>query len=349
MANKQIQTTVPTITIRATMPRHGGAWKVAYADFVTAMMAFFLLMWLLNMTTEEQKNAISNYFDPTVPLVSRSESGAGGVMGGLTASEGSMSSTTQAMIPPREEKTIAKKVFEKGKSKKSAKVEDIKEALRKIEEEEFKKAMDQLKKAMEDNPKLKDLSENLKIDITQEGLRIQVIDQDGKPMFASGSAQMFDKTKQLMAQIAEVIHSMDNELSIRGHTDSVGYGSGASYTNWELSSDRANSTRRALKNDGVQAERLNNVMGKAATDPYLPDNPENAQNRRISIILLRKELTNPDFAKEEIMKAEQRGEFDFEDENESEDGTEGDYAPGYDNSRNPVGTFRRSPGNIDFP
>jgi len=330
------------IAIRPALPRHGGAWKVAYADFVTAMMAFFLLLWLLNVTTEEQKNAISNYFDPTNPKVSKVESGAGGVLGGLTmSSEGHMSANQTNLIQPHTQNRLAPKVYDKGKTDQSAKEqkkEQIREQVRRREEAEFKQAADKLRQAIESNPELKQLSKHLKIDITPEGLRIQIIDQDGEPMFPSGSAQMYEKTRTLLQKISGVINNMDNQISIRGHTDSSTYGPGASYTNWELSSDRANSTRRALKDDGIPAERLNNIMGKAATDPLLPDDPTNPQNRRISVILLREELTDPNFAAEEIKEAEERGEFEGLDE-----------VPERTETRQPVGTFKRSPGAVDFP
>jgi chemotaxis protein MotB len=322
---------------------HGGAWKVAYADFVTAMMAFFLLMWLLNATTEEQKNAISNYFDPTIPKVSDMQSGAGGVLGGLTmTTEGSMTSNKSPIVPPKTpNNTVSNKVSDLGKSKAndgSESVEDrVKEVLRQKEQDKFEQKAEEIRQAIQDSPELAAMAENLKVDVTPEGLRIQIIDQDGKPMFPSGSAKMFAKTKNLMGKIGDIIKGMPNELSIRGHTDSVPYGKGGAYTNWELSSDRANSTRRALKDSGIPADRLNNVMGKADTEPLIKENPADAQNRRITIMLLKEELTNPNYAKQETEAARQNT------------GTPSMQSPSRSQNSVPIGTFKKTPGKIEFP
>lgn len=305
----------------------GGAWKVAYADFVTAMMAFFLLMWLLNVTTDEQKNAISNYFDPTHPKVSQAESGAGGVLGGLTMSpEGAMSSTLNPLIPQQVNKERSR-----GNDSKSK----IAKAREEAEQKRFKKAEEKLKEAMKENPALAALAKNVMVDMTPEGLRIQIMDQDGESMFPSGSAKMYEKTETLLEQIGEIILDMPNEISVRGHTDSVRYAEGASYTNWELSTDRANASRRVLLTSGIPLDRLNNVMGKADTEHLIQDNPLDPRNRRISIILLKEELTNQ-------LPAEESDEA--MDESEDEEVIE-DEAP----ARPPIGTFRRTPGEVEFP
>lgn len=306
---------------------HGGAWKVAYADFVTAMMAFFLLMWLLNVTTDEQKNAISNYFEPTPVQVSKSESGAGGVMGGLTMSpQGSMSSTQNPLVPMQQNMDRLR-----GKDQKS-KVSKAKEA---AEQKRFKKAEEDLKKAIKENPSLAALAKNLLIDMTPEGLRIQIIDQDDKSMFPSGSAKMYDNTRELLAKISEVILTMPNEISVRGHTDAARYAAGATYTNWELSADRANASRRVMMESNIPQDRLNNVMGKADTELFVPENPLDAKNRRITILLLKEELTAP--PPEETAEDEELVDEDISDEEE-----EPPPMP-------PVGTFRKTPGKVEFP
>jgi chemotaxis protein MotB len=319
---------------------HGGAWKVAYADFVTAMMAFFLLLWLLNVTTDEQRNAISNYFDPTHPKISEATSGAGGVMGGLSmAKEGAMTTTVQN-ISVQASTNVNQRSNQKSPDKyksnmEASTLERAKEMLRKEEEKRFKTAEEQIKKAIESDPELKELAKNLLIDMTPEGLRIQVIDQDGKPMFASGSAEMYPYTQKLMNKVATIIQKLPNDVSIRGHTDSVPYGKDAKYTNWELSTDRANSSRRVLLMSGMPPERINNVVGKADTDHLFPKTPTDARNRRISIILLKEELTNPDFEK----KAEEEAK---------------NLPPDTVNPKPaiptvPVGTFKKTRGNIEFP
>ncbi len=271
---------------------HGGAWKVAYADFVTAMMAFFLMLWLLSTTTEVQKAGIADYFT-SQPAITRSESGASGLLAGTTvAKEGAMTSTVQPLvhkpetqtptlrpgsIPPRKETNISDERFQ--------------EELKKREEENFKHAEEALKKAIDSSPELAEMASALKIDMTPEGLRIQIIDQEGKPLFASGSANLLPHTKKLLKKISSVIQKLPNEISVRGHTDSVPYGPGAKYTNWELSADRANSSRRQLQNGGLPASRLNNVVGKADTDHLFPEDPRDGRNRRISIILLHERIT----------------------------------------------------------
>ncbi len=329
---------------------HGGAWKVAYADFVTAMMAFFLLLWLLNVTTEEEKNAISNYFDPTHPKVSQAESGAGGVLGGLSvAPKGAMVSNVQPISAPQ---VSGVALNNRSKNKQDPKldptpsksaIEKAKEELRKAEEQRMKVAQRNLEKAIENSPELKKLKDNLLIDMTPEGLRIQVIDQEGKPMFPSGSAQMFEKTKNLLIKIGEVVRSLPNELSIRGHTDSVPYAQGADYTNWELSADRANASRRVLLESALPLTRINNVMGKSDTEHLDKKDPANARNRRISIILLKEELTNPDFTKKAAQKARAEGLTD-----DASAGQTGQMAP--EQPAFPkIGTFRKTTGAVEFP
>lgn len=270
---------------------HGGAWKVAYADFVTAMMAFFLLLWLLNVSTKEALNSISNYFDPTAPKVSSSESGAGGVLGGLSvAPDGAMTSTVQNISQPQNSGTNTRgDELQTRPSVEEAEIEELEAELEQRENARFAETKATLEQAIQKSPELKDLADHLQVDITPEGLRIQIIDQDGEPMFASGSAVMFEKTQSLMLKVAELIKTLPNELSIRGHTDAYQYNPGASYTNWELSADRANATRRILTQGGLK-DRISNVMGKADTEAFVKDKPLDARNRRMSIILLRQSL-----------------------------------------------------------
>ncbi len=308
---------------------HGGAWKVAYADFVTAMMAFFLLMWLLNVTTKEQKNAISDYFNPSHPMVSRSTSGAGGVLGGLTMStEGAMASNKNPLIPPQEIKQRKRGTERKSTVAKKREAE---------EKKKFDEAISKIKNAIARSVELSKLSENILIDMTPEGLRIQIVDQDGASMFPAGSAQMFAKTKKLLEEITRIIIDMPNELSIRGHTDSARYAEGAKYTNWELSSDRANASRHVIVNTGMPAERMNNVMGKADSKPLITDNPLDPRNRRITIILLKQDITAP-----------LPLEYDDE-EGLDEDYKEGDLYEGSKPPIEPVNPYQKTPGSIEFP
>ena len=271
---------------------HGGAWKVAYADFVTAMMAFFLLMWLLNATTEEQRKGISEYFDPTPMEVSSNTSGAGGVMGGLTVSEvGSRAADNQPIVHNEQQPDPNAKPKTEAELEQASQ-EKLQEELQKREDAQFEKVKEQIQEAIE-NSDLKGLTKNLVIDMTPEGLRIQIVDRDGESMFPTGSSVPYEKTANLLGTVAEIIKKMPNQISVRGHTDASPYSMGANYTNWELSADRANASRRVLLKSGIETKKLSNVVGKADTEPLKVDSPLDPQNRRISIILLRDSLTKP--------------------------------------------------------
>ncbi len=261
---------------------HGGAWKVAYADFVTAMMAFFLLLWLLNATTDEQKKGISDYFSPS--SLSRQTSGAGGVMGGtVMAPEGALTDQSAPIdlaraIPSDKVETEEQTQVDE---------ESFEEMLAKREEEQFAAAEATLRAAIDDVPDLKQLAENLLIDRTPEGMRIQIVDQDGQSMFPLGRASMFDHTEQLLKLVADAIADLPQKISIKGHTDASPYVSKNGYSNWELSTDRANASRRVLVAAGLPAERVASVAGRADQEPLLAEKPFDARNRRISVILLR--------------------------------------------------------------
>ncbi len=348
---------------------HGGAWKVAYADFVTAMMAFFLLLWLLNVTTDEQKNAISNYFDPTAVKVSDFTSGAGGVLGGLSMSaEGSMATNKQPIVsnekkaasvnnqsarksPDGTEETTDTPTKEKKQviTKAVQAVDTAKEALRKAEEAMFEETKKIIEEAILKDDDLKELAKNLLIDITPEGLRIQVVDEKGRPMFASGSAKMLDLPRRLLEKVTNLIAPLANDISIRGHTDSIPYGPGANYTNWELSADRANTARRVIQESGMDTARIKNVIGRADTEHLLPEDPNNARNRRISIVLLKEEIAKPEAFNK---KAEDMAGDIIADEAADSD-ADAEAGPGNAGPPSPVqvpiGTFRRTPGAVEFP
>lgn len=269
---------------------HGGAWKIAYADFVTAMMAFFLLLWLLNSVTQEQLEGISNYFAPV--SASTSTSGSGDILGGQTITEegASESSTSRDSVsvdlpPPKAGKGSedSQSDSESGSDSGSASEEALKEA----EEEQFEKAKEELEDTIAGIPNMKRMQESLMIDNTPEGLRIQLVDQDGLAMFPSGGAEMFLHTRRLLELVAKVVAEMPQQISVSGHTDAVPFVTDDGYSNWELSADRANSARRGLGQYGVPEKRFSRVVGKAATEPLLVDDPKHARNRRLSIILLR--------------------------------------------------------------
>jgi chemotaxis protein MotB len=165
--------------------------------------------------------------------------------------------------------------------------------LKELEDEQFRQAEHQLRQAIQQVPDLKTLAQNLIIDRTPEGMRIQLVDQDRISMFASGSAKMEDYTKKLLDLVAQVVARMPNKISISGHTDSMPYQSDNGYSNWELSADRANAARRELLAAGLSPDRIANVVGKADTDPLLPDDPSSPRNRRLSIVLLHEQPAQP--------------------------------------------------------
>lgn len=278
---------------------HGGAWKVAYADFVTAMMAFFLLLWLLNAVTEEQLHGIADYF---APISTRpSTSGAGGVLSGETitatrdfpdrpgppsqAFDG-VARTGEVELEPLEDGEGDALVTDpSGAGELSP--EELDELLKEREEEQFRVAAQQLREALAARPQFKMLANSLVIDNTPEGLRIQIHDQEGLAMFPRGSAAMYLHTRRLLELVAEVIQQMPQEVAITGHTDSTPYLNDNGYSNWELSADRANAARRILIGFGVPEKRVSRVVGKAATDPLVANDPAAAANRRLSVVLLR--------------------------------------------------------------
>lgn len=265
--------------------KHGGAWKVAYADFVTAMMAFFLLLWLLNAATREQLEGISDYFAPisTHPTTS---GGSGFLAGKTMAEKGTFELDLKQDKPP-----IAQQSFEPATpaaADPSAPTKDtVAEAAARREERQLLAAKDALEAAMARLPQAKLLNQSVIVDETPEGLRIQLVDQEGLPMFPRGEAGMYTHTHDLLDMVAKVIVEMPQTIAISGHTDSTPFAASADYSNWELSSDRANAVRRALTDSGVPAGRIARVVGKAATEPLLRDKPEAPSNRRMSVVLLR--------------------------------------------------------------
>ena len=260
---------------------HGGAWKVAYADFVTAMMAFFLLLWLVNVTTDEQKSGLADYFAPT--SLSLSRSGAGGVLAGRTFApdgarigEGAPPQVIAEIGPPPV-----------GAQVRQPTDEEIADLVAEREQADFDAAEASLNAALAANPDIAALRDNVLVDITPAGLRIQLVDKEGGSMFAAGGATMPARTRALLNEITKVIAALSNDLSISGHTDPEPFGAGDGYTNWELSSDRANASRRLITTSGFPEDRVREVVGKADSEPLTPEDPFLPENRRISLVLLR--------------------------------------------------------------
>jgi chemotaxis protein MotB len=277
---------------------HGGAWKVAYADFVTAMMAFFLLLWLLNAVTEEQKRGIAQYFKPTIaPQNQQSQdavlNGQPAVMmavDGASAAQATVDiedSQEDAEDAPKPSQTEAVPAEDQQKAEKPVDVQEAQQVVAKAEQKQFEDVKQKIEQQIQQDPGLADLKNNIDIQQTPEGLLIQLLDKEKVSMFPSGSAAMNDRSRQLLSLVAHVVAPLDNKLSIAGHTDATPYQGRADYSNWELSTDRANAARRALVTNGVDEKRIENVSGRADTDPKVKDNPLSPENRRISIVLLR--------------------------------------------------------------
>ncbi len=249
---------------------HGGAWKIAFADFMTAAMAFFLMLWILGGVNDEEMKAMAEFFrDPTVldsspsTLVESKESGQ----------------TSDAMIDMGGFKDAPKSAEDgegegAGKAQETANLEAMKAAL---------------EQKIRENVELNQFKEQLKINITPNGLQIQILDDRKRPMFGSGVDLPKEYAANLLREVGSVLAFSSNKISIAGHTDSSGYHASSEYTNWELSADRANAARRLLLEGGVRSDKIAQVVGMADTIPFDKENPYNPRNRRISIIVLNKE------------------------------------------------------------
>jgi chemotaxis protein MotB len=239
---------------------HGGEWKVAYADFITAMMAFFLLMWLIAILSPEKKEHMAQYFKD----FSFFQMGGAGFLdrnSGIMPGAGAAKSNLTSELPRGGPNQLTR------------------EELR-----------DQLKKDIE--TKMSQAKDQIMVDVFEGGVRIQIIDKEGQPMFALGSPDLTPTAKGIIKVITKTIVGLDNDVSIEGHTDSLNYAS-SRYTNWELSTERASAARRELESQGLNSDRLIRVAGYASKEPLFRDNPSDPRNRRISIILLYKSGKDP--------------------------------------------------------
>ena len=263
---------------KAAHGHHGGAWKIAYADFVTAMMAFFLLMWLLGSTTQAELQGISDYFQTPLKVA---------LMGGSGAGE-----STSVIKGGGTDLTRAAGQQKHGDSASGRKVTDTKDAERELARRE-RTMLRELKAKMETaiaaSPTLSQFRNQLLIDITTEGLRIQIVDERNRPMFAIGSAQLQPYTREILHEIGKVINDVPNRISLSGHTDaSPYYGGERGYSNWELSADRGNAARRELLAGGMEETRIARVVGLSASVLLDSQDPYNPSNRRVSIIVMNK-------------------------------------------------------------
>ncbi len=261
---------------------HGGAWKIAYADFVTAMMAFFLLMWLLGSTTKGDLKGISMYFNTPLKVALLGGSGSGDssslIKGGgkdLTRSEGQVK---QGELPT-EKKTVNLKVA----------TEEALRIERRKELDKLKMLKVSLEKAIDADAKLQQFKKQILLDITTEGLRIQIVDEENRPMFQSGSAKLESYTIVILREIGRMLNQVPNKVSLSGHTDARQYSFGEKgYSNWDLSADRANASRRELIAGGMAEEKMVRVVGLSSAVLFDAKDPFNPINRRINIIVMNK-------------------------------------------------------------
>ncbi|WP_448586425.1 flagellar motor protein MotB [Thermaurantiacus sp.] len=274
---------------------HSGAWKVAYADFVTAMMAFFLLMWLLGATDEEQRKGIADYFAPTVFPMERS-GGSRGIMGGrsIVEPEGNAPHPQLSGLRPASPfQTSSMGERSRGAGDKSdgrGGEADGRRADATAEEATLEAVAREIRRRVESDPGLKDLADQLRLDVTQEGLRIELVDKADYSMFRSGTAEMDPRAKALLATVADAVRDLPNKLAVRGHTDATPYSSAAraaGANNWTLSTYRAEATRAVLARAGLPDSRFARLEGLADTEPFNRADPRDPRNRRMSITLLR--------------------------------------------------------------
>jgi chemotaxis protein MotB len=259
---------------------HGGAWKIAYADFVTAMMAFFLLMWLLGSTSEGDKKGISDYFQSPLKVALQGGSGAGSSNSLISGGGNDLSQTAGQS---------AKSDAEAKRSRKVA-TEQFRQSEAKADSRRLSTLSAKIAAAISNNSKLAEFSAQIKLQITPDGLQIQIVDDQKRPMFDSGSATVKPYMHDILREIGITLLDVENKISLDGHTDRQSYGNAArGYSNWELSADRANASRRELMAAGMPESKLARVVGMGSSLPYDPENPLSPSNRRISLLVMTRE------------------------------------------------------------
>ena len=258
---------------------HGGAWKIAYADFVTAMMAFFLLMWLLGSTTEGDKKGIADFFQSPLKVAMTGGSGSGD---SSSVVKGGGKDLTRETGQVKEGQSEAKRA--------SYTLRALKEEQRKAEKSRLEQLKTKVEDVLSENPKLAALGGQIRLDMTKEGLRIQIVDEGNRPMFDSGSAVVKPYMRELLRELGNVLTEVPNRLTVEGHTDAQAFPGGSlGYSNWELSADRANASRRELVAGGLSEARMLRVQGLAASKLLDAKDPNGALNRRISIIVMNRD------------------------------------------------------------
>lgn len=275
----------PTVIVRRVKKiqgggHHGGSWKVAYADFVTAMMAFFLVMWLLASTSKPERAAISEYFRNPSPLSGTSSTPAPGMAGpgGASTSMIKLGGATDVS------RGNSNDPFQNQRESIPTPVDE-----REREKKQLEALKQELEQAIDKSQALEPFKDQLLLDITPEGLRIQIVDKQNRPMFDMGSAKLMPYTREILRELSRFINQVPNRISIGGHTDITAYSTQLGYSNWELSADRANAARRALLEGGMDEDKVARVIGLSSSVLFDKTDPQNPINRRISIVVMTKE------------------------------------------------------------
>ena len=259
---------------------HGGAWKIAYADFVTAMMAFFLMMWLIGSTTEGDRKGIADYFSAPLKLTMLGGGSGAGDASSVVKGGGEDFTRSAGQVKRGDVEAPTR----------SVNLQALKAEQARAERARLEKLKEDIERKIDSNEKLKALKSQIRLDMTREGLRIQIVDANNRPMFASGSAVVQPYMRDLLQEIGTILAEVPNRLTLEGHTDSQAFGNGVlGYTNWELSSDRANASRRELMVGGLPETRVMRVQGLAASVPFDKNDPVAPVNRRISIIVMNRD------------------------------------------------------------
>lgn len=293
MANEELRPIVVKRIKKAAGGHHGGAWKIAYADFVTAMMAFFLLMWLLGSTAKGNLQGIAEYFQTPLKVAMAGGEGSGD-SSSVIKGGGKDLSIRDGQTKKGEIEAV----------KKTYNLQAAEAALARADAERLKGLKEKIEAAIESNPTLKQFKKQLLLDITTEGLRIQIVDEKNRPMFASAKADLQPYTKVILHEIGLALNDVPNKISLSGHTDAAPYGSGElGYSNWELSADRANASRRELIYGGMDETKVLRIVGLSSSVLFDKEDPLNPINRRISIIVMNK--------KAELSASQDGGEVDL--------------------------------------
>ncbi|MCK6403130.1 MAG: flagellar motor protein MotB [Sphaerotilus natans subsp. sulfidivorans] len=277
---------------------HGGAWKIAYADFVTAMMAFFLLMWLLGSTTEGDKKGLQDYFQS--PLKLSLLGGGSGAGDASSVIKGGGTDLTHTHGQVRKGDIEAEK--------KTFNLQALKATQAQAEQERLHALKQRMQNVIDASPQLRSLKSQVRLDMTRDGLRIQIVDDQKRPMFDSGSDMVKPYMRDVLQAIGSVLSEVPNRLTLEGHTDAKPFSAGvAGYSNWELSSDRANASRRELVAGGLDNDRILRVQGLASSIPFNKQDPLDPVNRRISLIVMTRDAEERFFSSTDAAQPAEEG------------------------------------------